>query len=80
MTDLDTLRRQAAEQDAQIAARGWLTTSDLAARWNVGARQVRAIPRTALPYLLFGERTRRYRPEDVDAYENTRKPAEDHAA
>ena len=82
---LADLREEAAGQDRQIAARGWLTTADLAERWNVDTRTVRAIPRQQLPYLEFGRpqvrrpRLRRYDPADVATYEQAAKQAQEQA-
>lgn len=69
--DLDTLRTEAAAHQEKFAARGWFTVAQLAARWTLSRGTVRAIPRAALPYKTFGKggKLRRYRPEDVAAYE-----------
>lgn len=71
MTTLDALRADAAAHNETYEARGWFTPAQLAARWTVSKGTVRAIPRDALPYKLFGNR-RRYRPADVYAYEAAR--------
>jgi hypothetical protein len=55
----------------------FLSIADLMARWNVGRTTIRAIPASALPYVNLGNglvrERRRYRPEDVEAYEEARR-------
>ena len=72
--DLTTIRARAAEAQREHEARTtWFTTSELAARWNLGYSTVRDIPSDELPYLEFGSgiknRRRRYAPADVATYE-----------
>ena len=47
----------------------WLTAADLAERWGVSKQKVYAIPLKELRCHKLG-RLRRYRPEDVRAYED----------
>jgi len=54
----------------------FFSVQTLATRWGCSTPTVRAIPSTALPYLNLGHglqrELRRYRPEDVYAYESKR--------
>lgn len=54
----------------------FFSTVQLAERWHCSPNTVRAIPATALPYLNLGRglqrELRRYRPDDVYAYESAR--------
>lgn len=77
MTDLDEIRAAAAEHDEQLQASTWWKTKDLAARWGVSRDTVLAIPREKLPYLEFGNSNmRRYKPDDVLAFEENEKRGE----
>ena len=46
-----------------------VTAEQIALRWQVHRDTIYRIARQRLPYLQLGRATRRYRWEDVDAYE-----------
>lgn len=81
MPDLDTIRTAAAVHETQLQSATWLGTRDLMARWGLGRDTVLEIPREQLPYLSFGtSKMRRYKPEDVEAFEATRVDAQEKAS
>lgn len=73
MTDLAEIRARAAEHEEEIESLRWLRASQLADRWGISETTVREIPFDELPYREFGKgqklKRRRYRPDDVAAYE-----------
>jgi hypothetical protein len=81
MREALTIVRERARRHAEaLDARRWPTTAQLAARWQVSAQTVRAIPRDLLPYKAFGKpgatrHERRYHPDDVARYEAARDDA-----
>jgi len=80
MASIDELRAARDAHAKQIEAVNWLTVQDLAARWHVAPGTVRKVPRSTLPYLLFGaSNQRRYDPRDVERYEDVQKHAADEA-
>lgn len=73
MADLMAIRAKARRHQEDLDEPKWLSTADLAKRWGLGESTVRAIPATELPWKEFGRgvsrRRRRYRLENVEAYE-----------
>lgn len=77
MSDIDEARAKAAAHQEHLDRNTkFYSVQDLAARWSVSANTVRTIPHTTLPYISIGlgltRERRRYRPDDVMAYELTR--------
>ena len=74
MSDLDEIRARAAAHAEEIDALSWYKPSDLAKRWGVAVSTVHKIPIEELRYKNFGHgeqlKTRRYRSDWVEAYEN----------
>lgn len=50
----------------------FITAEELAKRWSVHRDTVYKMPTADLPYMKLGPNTRRYRMEDVEAYERAR--------
>jgi len=50
-----------------------LTATDLARRWRMHRDSIYRIPAELLPYMKLGRNTRRYRPEDVAAFEEQQR-------
>ena len=50
----------------------FITADKLARRWSVHRDTVYKMPTADLPYMKLGPNTRRYRMEDVEAYEQSR--------
>jgi hypothetical protein len=77
MTDdqrMARIRARQAEHNAAVESVTWFTSSQLAARWNIGQTTVLMIPRSALPYRTFGmgkRPRRRYSPDAVAAFEQS---------
>lgn len=77
MPDLAEIRARAERHQQELDKNlRYFTVGDLAKRWGCSSTTVRAIAKTTLPYLNLGQglmrELRRYRPEDVEAYEATR--------
>lgn len=77
MPTLDEVRARAQRhQDELDRDTRFFTVQDLATRWDCSASTVRSIAKTTLPYLNLGQglvrELRRYRPDDVEAYEAQR--------
>lgn len=71
---LERIRERQREHHEAIESATWFTSSQLAARWNVGQTTVLMIPREALPYRTFGlgkRPRRRYSPAAVHAFEQS---------
>jgi hypothetical protein len=70
---LDEIRARAARHQVDATERTRASVQQLADHWGVSPSTVRDIPFGELPYLEFGRgakfRRRRYRWEDVEAYE-----------
>ena len=70
----DLKDRAQAHQERIDTRTTFLTPAALAKRWGCSEGSVRAISRTALPYLNIGtglvRERRRYNPDDVYAYES----------
>lgn len=71
---LDLLRQKADAHQAYLDRNTrFFTVKQLAERWGVSTNTVRAISRTALPYVNVGtglvRESRRYNPDDVMGYE-----------
>lgn len=58
------------DPDGVLGPAPQITTADLADRWSKSRRSIRRIPAEELPYVEIGGQ-RRYRPEDVAAYEES---------
>lgn len=73
MTNEEIAARHQMELEKHIA---FFSVQTLAKRWGCSTTTVRAIPMTTLPYLNLGHglqrELRRYRPDDVYAYEAAR--------
>jgi hypothetical protein len=73
MDDLIVVRARARKHQEALDEPKWLSTAQLAARWGIGQSTVRAIPADELPWKEFGRglkhRRRKYRLENVEAYE-----------
>lgn len=74
MSDLAVLRARAEAHETDLDVGSvFLTPQQLAERWHCSASTVKTIPRDELPFLEIGTgrkyRRRRYRPQDVAAYE-----------
>jgi hypothetical protein len=74
---LQRIRERQAAHNERIEAEQWFTSSQLAARWNVGQTTVLMLPRERLPYTQFGlgkRPRRRYSPAAVAAFEAVGAP------
>ena len=73
---LDEIRARAAQHDLELSRYELLTVKDLCQRWRLSGTSVRAIPIDELPFLDLGKglvkAVRRYRLDDVEAYEARR--------
>jgi hypothetical protein len=79
MHDLTSIRERRRRHEEEMLSVHWFTPAILAARWGVSETTVREIPAQQLPYKEFGSgeqlKRRRYRPEDVAAFEAKREGA-----
>jgi len=50
----------------------FITAEELAKRWGMHRDTVYKVPTTELPYMKLGPNARRYRIEDVEAYEQAK--------
>jgi hypothetical protein len=77
--DLAEIRARRLRHEEEMLSVHWFTPALLAARWGVSETTVREIPADQLPYKAFGAgeqlKRRRYRPDDVAAFEARREGA-----
>lgn len=81
MTDLIArIRERRQQHEDEMLSATWFTPALLAARWGISETTVREIPADQLPYKEFGAgeqlKRRRYRPDDVAAFEARRVGAQ----
>lgn len=73
---LDQLRARAAEHERELSERKLLSIKSVKDMLGMSYTSVRDIPRDELPYGEFGQghvlKRRRYRPEDIEAYIESR--------
>ncbi len=65
MSDVIPMPRRQPQDDTLV------TAAEIAERWAVHRDTIYRIPPNELPYLKLGPNTRRYRWEDVKAYEES---------